>query len=78
MMVISITKTTVTIINTIAAIISLIPLYEGGDAFRPYLPYRAGNIKTHINYGDELFRWEKANAISSKEKMAQYLGQLLL
>ncbi|KAI7854060.1 armadillo-type protein [Circinella umbellata] len=68
----------ITVNGKIITIISLIPLYEGGDAFRPYLPYRAGNIKTHINYGDELFRWEKANAISSKEKMAQYLGQLLL
>ena len=71
-------KNIIITIIIITAIISLIPLYEGGDAFRPYLPYRAGDIKTHINYGDELFRWQKANAISSKEKMAQYLGQLLL
>ncbi|KAI9244676.1 hypothetical protein BDA99DRAFT_528851 [Phascolomyces articulosus] len=68
----------ITVNGKIITIISLIPLYEGGDAFRPYLPYRAGDIKTHINYGDELFRWQRANAVSSKEKMAQYLGQLLL
>lgn len=58
-------------------IVDLLPASEGGDHFLPFLPYRSGDVKTHINYGDELFRWQRANSMSAKEKMRRYLGQLL-
>lgn len=63
--------------DTPVVIVDLLPASEGGDHFLPFLPYRSGDVKTHVNYGDELFRWQRANSMSAKEKMRRYLGQLL-
>lgn len=67
----------ITLNGSITVIVDLLPASEGGDHFLPFLPYRSGDVKTHINYGDELFRWQRANSMSAKEKMRRYLGQLL-
>ncbi|KAI7884559.1 ARM repeat-containing protein [Lichtheimia hyalospora FSU 10163] len=67
----------ITLNGSITVIVDLLSASEGGDRFLPFLPYRSGDVKTHINYGDELFRWQRANSMSAKEKMRRYLGQLL-
>ncbi|KAI9314574.1 hypothetical protein BX666DRAFT_2029445 [Dichotomocladium elegans] len=67
----------ITLNGEILVIVKLLLPTKGDEHFLPFLPYRSGNVKTHINYGDELFRWKRGNAISAKEKMRRYLGQLL-
>ncbi|KAI9019287.1 armadillo-type protein [Phycomyces nitens] len=45
--------------------------------FRPFMPYEHGAAKSYINYGDRPYRWQRASAISLKEKSCRYLNRIL-
>ncbi|KAL0080981.1 hypothetical protein J3Q64DRAFT_1701502 [Phycomyces blakesleeanus] len=56
---------------------TLVVHLDRNSGFRPFMPYEHGAAKSRINYGDKPYRWQRASAISLKEKSCRYLNRVL-
>ncbi|KAI8370486.1 uncharacterized protein BYT42DRAFT_582594 [Radiomyces spectabilis] len=59
------------------SVYAFVPLVKEEEKFRPFVPYKLGNAKMDINFGEKPFSWQRANTLTCKGRLTSYLSRLL-